>query len=253
MRGLGFADKDLDRSLNTFSGGELTRASLARSLGGDPDLVLLDEPTNHLDVESLEWLERELTTIDAAVDAGRARPLVPRGGHERDDGAGRRALHLLRRAVARLAAGEGRARAPRAEDGGACGRRHRAPRTLRRAVPLQEVEGQAGPGEDHAHRPPREGARRRERRGRAAHAPHPLARVRLPEAAALGPHGDRGEGTRRRRRATSRCSPTRASRWSAASTSRSSARTARGRRPCWRRCSTAASPRPARRRPATAS
>ncbi len=67
VRGLGFADKDLDRSLNTFSGGELTRASLARSLGGDPDLVLLDEPTNHLDVESLEWLERELTTIDAAV------------------------------------------------------------------------------------------------------------------------------------------------------------------------------------------
>ncbi len=67
IRGLGFADKDLDRSLNTFSGGELTRASLARSLGGDPDLILLDEPTNHLDVESLEWLERELTTIDAAV------------------------------------------------------------------------------------------------------------------------------------------------------------------------------------------
>ncbi len=67
VRGLGFADKDLDRSLNTFSGGELTRASLARSLGGDPDLLLLDEPTNHLDVESLEWLERELTTIDAAV------------------------------------------------------------------------------------------------------------------------------------------------------------------------------------------
>src|SRR6476659_1492 len=47
-----------DRPLETFSGGELTRASLARSLGGDPDLLLLDEPTNHLDVASLEWLER---------------------------------------------------------------------------------------------------------------------------------------------------------------------------------------------------
>ena len=56
IRGLGFADRDLDRSLDTFSGGELTRASLARSLGGDPDLLLLDEPTNHLDVASLEWL-----------------------------------------------------------------------------------------------------------------------------------------------------------------------------------------------------
>ena len=67
LRGLGFAEGDLDRPLRTFSGGELTRASLARALGGDPDLLLLDEPTNHLDVANLEWLERELNSIDAAV------------------------------------------------------------------------------------------------------------------------------------------------------------------------------------------
>jgi ATP-binding cassette subfamily F protein 3 len=67
VRGLGFSDADLDRQLETFSGGELTRASLARALAGDPDLLLLDEPTNHLDVENLEWLERELATMDAAV------------------------------------------------------------------------------------------------------------------------------------------------------------------------------------------
>jgi ATP-binding cassette subfamily F protein 3 len=66
-RGLGFADADLDRGLDTFSGGQLTRASLARALATGADVLLLDEPTNHLDIESLEWLEQTLTSLDAAV------------------------------------------------------------------------------------------------------------------------------------------------------------------------------------------
>jgi ATP-binding cassette, subfamily F, member 3 len=65
--GLGFREADLDRTLDTFSGGQLTRASLARALATGADVLLLDEPTNHLDIESLEWLEQTLVELDAAV------------------------------------------------------------------------------------------------------------------------------------------------------------------------------------------
>ena len=67
VHGLGFTDDDLDRALSTFSGGELTRASLARALAAHADVLLLDEPTNHLDIDSLEWLEQTLVGLDAAV------------------------------------------------------------------------------------------------------------------------------------------------------------------------------------------
>ena len=67
LRGLGFDARDADRPLRSFSGGELTRASLARALASNPDLLLLDEPTNHLDLASLEWLEDELTGLDCSI------------------------------------------------------------------------------------------------------------------------------------------------------------------------------------------
>jgi ATP-binding cassette subfamily F protein 3 len=66
-RGLGFVPDDLDRPLRTFSGGELTRASLVRALAAEPDILLLDEPTNHLDTDAIEWLESHLAALDAGV------------------------------------------------------------------------------------------------------------------------------------------------------------------------------------------
>src|SRR4051794_34580979 len=61
LHGLGFADEALDRKLATFSGGQLTRASLARALAVEADLLLLDEPTNHPHTQSLEGLGEDPT------------------------------------------------------------------------------------------------------------------------------------------------------------------------------------------------
>src|SRR5271155_5663639 len=66
-RGPRVVEEDLDRALDPLSGGQLTRASLARALATGADVLLLDEPTNHLDIESLEWLEQTLTELDAAI------------------------------------------------------------------------------------------------------------------------------------------------------------------------------------------
>jgi ATP-binding cassette subfamily F protein 3 len=67
LRGLGFAQGDFEKSLHEFSGGERTRAELARLILEDPDLLLLDEPTNHLDLQSIEWLETWLETWPGAA------------------------------------------------------------------------------------------------------------------------------------------------------------------------------------------
>ena len=67
QRGLGIQPDWVDRPLGSFSGGELTRASLARALVSRPDVLLLDEPTNHLDLQSVEWLEAALAEVGATI------------------------------------------------------------------------------------------------------------------------------------------------------------------------------------------
>jgi ATP-binding cassette subfamily F protein 3 len=60
LSGLGFGPTDLERPPASLSGGEQTRATLARLVIAAPDLLMLDEPTNHLDLGALEWLEDHL-------------------------------------------------------------------------------------------------------------------------------------------------------------------------------------------------
>ncbi len=67
LKGLGFTQEDLSRSMSEFSGGWQMRVELAKILLQQPDLVLLDEPTNHLDIESIMWLEEFLMDYPGAI------------------------------------------------------------------------------------------------------------------------------------------------------------------------------------------
>ena len=62
LGGLGFRDVDFNLKIAVLSGGQKSRAALAKLLLEAPDLLLLDEPTNHLDIKAIEWLENFLNT-----------------------------------------------------------------------------------------------------------------------------------------------------------------------------------------------
>ncbi len=67
LTGLGFSEQEFEFALTQLSGGQRTRALLARLLLSGHDLLLLDEPTNHLDIAAVEWLENYLRDWDGAA------------------------------------------------------------------------------------------------------------------------------------------------------------------------------------------
>jgi len=67
LSGLGFARDEWLRPPTALSGGQQTRAALARLVIANPDLLMLDEPTNHLDISAIEWLEEHLRRRSGAL------------------------------------------------------------------------------------------------------------------------------------------------------------------------------------------
>ncbi|MEL6180784.1 MAG: ABC-F family ATP-binding cassette domain-containing protein, partial [Myxococcota bacterium] len=59
--------EQIDRPVESLSGGQHRRVALAKLLLSSPELMILDEPTNHLDADTIEWLEGELTQYSGAI------------------------------------------------------------------------------------------------------------------------------------------------------------------------------------------
>lgn len=67
LKGLGFSEAEFSKPVAALSGGEKTRAALAKMLLQAPDLIILDEPTNHLDIHAIAWLENYLANYQGSV------------------------------------------------------------------------------------------------------------------------------------------------------------------------------------------
>lgn len=61
---VGLGEEMWSRQAINLSGGEKTKLVLSRMFVCDFDFLVLDEPTNHLDMESYEWLEDFIKSLD---------------------------------------------------------------------------------------------------------------------------------------------------------------------------------------------
>ncbi|MBZ5580437.1 MAG: ATP-binding cassette domain-containing protein [Acidobacteriia bacterium] len=105
LSGLGFAPGEWEMAASQLSGGQRTRAGLARALHTEADLLLLDEPTNHLDIAAREWLEEQLAGRRGCVLVSHDRTLLRRAAN--------RVLEIERGRVKRFEGGYDEYRAQR--------------------------------------------------------------------------------------------------------------------------------------------
>jgi ATPase subunit of ABC transporter with duplicated ATPase domains len=67
LAGFMFRGEDVFKTMDSLSGGELSRLKLCLLMQRDVNFLILDEPTNHLDIQSREWIEEALDAFEGTI------------------------------------------------------------------------------------------------------------------------------------------------------------------------------------------